>query len=258
MLAPTTKLYHRDPFLSECDGVIIDVDEHSGIACDQTVAFPEGGGQDGDRGTILVQAESGITQIPFADTRKGLGRVVFLKDFPNVQVDTPVYHVVPKELLGGLAPGMRVRMQIDVERRARLTVNHSALHLVLMGIERVRPGFSRSICGCHISTDSARLDFVADQRFSASELESIAAFVTEIVERDAPIDVFPHPDEPEAWYWRCQDVTIPCGGTHALSTGWIGPIRIKRKSTGRHVERIYVETTHPALPLELYHGAAGR
>ncbi|WP_242359982.1 hypothetical protein [Anaeromyxobacter sp. SG17] len=124
---------------------------------------------------------------------------------------------------------------------------------MLMGIERLRPGISDVICGCHIAEESARLDFAARQRFSPEEMQAISDFTSRAVEKSLPVEVFPHPDEPEAWYWRCDGVTIPCGGTHAVSTASLGPLRVKRKSMGRSVERIYVETLHPELSLERYH-----
>lgn len=252
-MTPTRKLYYEDPFLTECSAVVTHVSAQHGVACDRTVAFPEGGGQEGDHGTLVLHEGGEERSIPFTDCQKGLGRVLFLKEFPQIQVDTPVYHSVDAALLSGFGPGMRISIRIDVRRRARLTVNHSALHLVLLGLERLRPGISALICGCHITEGSARLDFAARQRFSPEELQAVAESTSRLVEQRLPIEVFPHRAEPEAWFWRSDGVTIPCGGTHAASTASIGPLRIKRKSMGRSAERIYVETLQPDLSLERYH-----
>ena len=249
----TTKLYYEDMFLSECEAVIADVSE-KGVVCDKTVAYPEGGGQEGDKGTLIIEdSENEQITIPFIDTQKGFGRVLNLEDFPTIQVDTQVYHVIESEYLKHFEVGMKIRIKIDVERRAKITVSHTGIHLVLMGIENLRPSMSKFVRGCHITTDYARLDFFTEQRFSKPEIEDIARFVNEIVDRNEPIHIFPHSEEPEAWYWKCLDTIYPCGGTHLHSTRYVGHVILKRKNMGKNLERIIAKYLNAHIPRDLYH-----
>ena len=38
----------------------------------------------------------------------------------------------------------------------------------------------------------------------------------------------------------CGDMRMPCGGAHVRSTAEIGTVRLRRKSHGRRLERLYV------------------
>lgn len=89
----TVKLYYEDFFLTKCEATVIDKSP-KGVVCDRTVAFAEGGGQEGDTGVLTVYKNGKQMDIPFTDTQKGYGRVLYLDDFPVIQVETPIYHVV--------------------------------------------------------------------------------------------------------------------------------------------------------------------
>ena len=140
-----------------------------------------------------------------------------------------------------------------MERRAKITISHTGIHLVLMGIDRIRPGMSKHVKGCHIDTIHARLDFNVEEKFSALEIEEILDFVNKVVDKDESIYIFPHSNEPEAWYWKCMDVVYPCGGTHLPSTMYVGHISLKRRSMGKKLERIIAEYPNAYLPKDLYH-----
>ena len=257
MTINTDKLYYNDMFLSECEAVVVDLNEKGviqGIVFDRTVAFPEGGGQEGDKGIIVIgDSDSNKLEIPFNDTQKGYGRELNLDDFPNIEVEAPVYHLIDKDNLKHFEIGMKIHIMIDIERRAKITVNHTGIHLVLMAIEKMRPGISKSIRGAHIGTDDARLDFSVSERFSSAQLEEATQFVNEIVDSDETIQIFHHPDEPEAWYWKCLDEIYPCGGTHLPSSKFVGHTSLKRKNIGKNLDRIIATFPDAEIPLELYH-----
>lgn len=249
----TSKLYYKDFFSSECEASVIDVSKR-GIVFDRTVAFPEGGGQEGDMGTIIIKdSKKTVPNIAFIDTQKGFGRIIELDDFPEIEVDSPIYHSVEGNNLECFENGMKVHIKIDVERRAKITVNHTGIHMVLMALEKLRPNISKSIKGAHIGIDNARLDFSTNERFTSSELEETMQLVNEIVDHNEEIEIFHHPEEPEAWYWKCMDAIYPCGGTHLSSAGHVGHINLKRKNLGKGSERIIATYPNAKLPLEAYH-----
>lgn len=237
MIKPTSKLYYENPFLKKCEATIEAI--RSGILIlDKTVAFPEGGGQEGDRGEIILPNGKSIQ---FCDTQKELGRTIFLRDFPTINVETKILHHIADEDVQHLADlklGEKVNVIINVDRRERLTISHSASHILYMAINRVRPDAVDNIIGCHIKEDSARFDFAIPDRFTADEIESIQKISNEIIEGNFPIELYQHKEEPEAWFWKCNDVIIPCGGTHLSSTGRVVDISVGRKSLGKGKERI--------------------
>lgn len=245
----TEKVYYQDQFLHSCRAIVVGKEENK-IILDRTVAFPEGGGQIGDVGTIIVKNK----EIPFFDTKKGVGRLLSLEEFPNIQVDTPVYHFVSNEDANIFSVGDEVFVKINLTHRIKTTVLHTALHLALMAAKERKPDLTRIIKGCKITTDNARIDFFAKEKFSSEDIQWISNRVNELVIEAIPIYVYPHPDEKEAWYWKCLDFTCACGGTHLTNTQQAGTLFVKRKNVGKTTERLIVTATDIKLNETEYHG----
>ncbi len=145
MSIKTEKYYYKEPYLSRIDAEIIDIIDNK-IVLDRTVAFAEGGGQEGDRGDFLVDGK----KVPFYDTKKGVGKMLYIENFPTIQVDTPIYHFVDEKELNSFEVGKRVTVKIDTVRRAKLSISHSAIHLVLMSLEKIYPDYESRIYGASI------------------------------------------------------------------------------------------------------------
>ena len=60
----TAELFRNDSYLKSCNSKIIKI-EDDGIILDQTIFYPEAGGQPGDKGKIII----GNEQINVLDTR---------------------------------------------------------------------------------------------------------------------------------------------------------------------------------------------
>lgn len=219
------------------------------IVCDQTVAFPEGGGQIGDSGFIIC-ADGEV--VPFIDTKKGVGTILHLNNRHSIQINTPVYHVLGSAA-SELIPGMRVRINIDVIHRIKTTALHSALHIALMAVIQIRSNLEQCIKGCHIDTEKARMDFFCDKKFTQEEMLSINMNAQSLIKEDIKVKRYLFQNQKEAWIWRCKDFECPCGGTHVLSTGQLGDISIRRKNIGKTTERIIVELNHLKIEEGMYH-----
>lgn len=87
----TIKKYYEDEFLSSCTSKITAIlqNEPGGIVCESTVAFAEGGGQEGDAGVII--RENG-EEIPFTYTSKFGGRRLIGGEFDGICVESDVLH----------------------------------------------------------------------------------------------------------------------------------------------------------------------
>lgn len=245
----TKKLYYSDPFLSECVAEVLDIKNGNEICLNQTVAYPEGGGQISDTGYFFVDT----TQILFGTVQKGVGRVLNVPDFPTVNVDTPVYHRVDPNYSNFFTIGQHIKMKIDLERRIWATLHHSAIHLVLMIASELRDDLYHHIKGCCITTEHARLDFSLADRFSPSEIETMNERLCLLIAESIPVSVYPYHGEDEAWFWKCKDYICPCGGTHITNTAQIGHAQMKRKSVGKGVERLTVIVDNPKLTALSYH-----
>ena len=108
----TTELFRNDSYLKSCNSKIIKI-EDDGIILDQTIFYPEAGGQPGDKGKIII----GNEQIDVLDTRC---------------VNNEIIHVL--ENISNLSVDDEIECKIDWERRFNIMQVHTTLHLSLIHI----------------------------------------------------------------------------------------------------------------------------
>ncbi|HEV2532365.1 alanine--tRNA ligase [Phenylobacterium sp.] len=138
---------------------------------DRTPFYAESGGQAGDQGDVEWANADGTT---------GRGRVT------DVQKQAGDLHVHDVKVLEGLfAPGARVRLAVDAERRATTRSNHSATHLLHAAL--------RNVLGPHVSQkgqmvdgERIRFDFSHGQPLSAGEIDRIEGEVNAVIRQNLP------------------------------------------------------------------------
>ena len=234
----TRMLFREDVYLREAAGRVTAITTEGGIVLDQTVFYPEAGGQPGDSG--ILSWDGG--RIEIATTRKGEGDDIVL---------------VPAEPAPLPPAGASVQQNLQWDRRHRLMRMHTALHLLSVVIPC-------PVSGGAIGTDKGRLDFdMAEPPADKAELEEtlnklIACHfaVTEEWITDADLDANPGlvktmSVQPPRGSGMIRLVRIgqgentadlqPCGGTHVANTDEIGPVRIgKIEKKGRQNRRVYL------------------
>jgi len=232
----TKKLYYENMYTAESNAVINSV-EGNRIILDQTIFFPEGGGQVGDTGFI--------NDYRVMDTQKKISKdtkTIYHKEFPVIQVNSDVAHVL-EETPTSLFVGQRVNLKLDWNRRYNIMRMHSAAHVVYYFTFKVMG--QMPVKGCYIKDDSSRFDFglPIGMKLEKNLIEEIEAQVNDFMSNNLDISNVPLENEPEALYWVCGDVKIPCGGTHVKNTSEIGRIVLSRKSQGKNVDRLYIAFT---------------
>jgi misacylated tRNA(Ala) deacylase len=232
---PTELLFRDDAYLRSAGARVVAADER-GVTLDRTLFYPQGGGQQGDTGT-LVRASG--ERIAIVDTRKG--------DGPDAVVH------VPAPGSPALEPGEAVTLELDWDRRYALMRLHTALHV--MSCVVVAP-----VTGGNIAPDKGRLDFdidmsLLDAQKIERETNAIIArgIATETVwitdeELDArpelvkTMSVQPPRGTGRVRLLRIPEVDLqPCGGTHVRNIAEIGAIRVLRiRSEGRRNRRVEI------------------
>lgn len=106
--------------------------------------------------------------------------------------------------------------------------------------------------GVLIRYKDGRLDFSIDFKFTPEQIANIESRCKEYIDRNIPIEIFSHPEENEALYWKCNSYIVPCGGTHCGNTRDLSGIKIKRKNIGKLSERLIVELPFNEKFLSLY------
>ena len=213
------------------------------VVLDATLFYPEGGGQEGDRGTL----DQGDASASVLDTQK-VGDVIV--HYTDAAVRT----------------GKSIEGALDWKRRKQLMDHHTAVHIV-GGAARRLLGPHVFQAGSHLSVESGRLDITHFHRLTRSELDAMEAMAntvlsevrttekSELNRKDADIvhgfDLYqggaPKGDTIRILQIADHD-TQACGGTHHDEPGQIGSIRIVRSTAVQDgVERLHIVAGEAAL-----------
>ncbi|MEP7070423.1 MAG: alanyl-tRNA editing protein [Usitatibacter sp.] len=237
----TEELFKHEPYRAQAEASVVSTDA-GGIVLDRTIFYPRGGGQAGDAGAI-VRADGSC--IAIADTVKG--------EAPGEILHVPV--AGQDQALATLAPGEKVTVAIDWERRHRHMRFHTATHLLCAIIPH-------QTNGCSITAGYARLDFDMTEPLDREHLDrEMARLVGEAHDvrtvwiTDEELDAKPElvrtmSVKPPRGVGRVRLLEIdgvdvqPCGGTHVANTREIGGIRVaKIEKKSARSRRVVIEFT---------------
>ncbi|MEE3324263.1 MAG: alanine--tRNA ligase [Methanosphaera sp.] len=248
---PQTYLaFYDDLTQREFTAKVLGVEDSNKIILDQTIYYPEGGGQPSDEGT-LTRADGTILNIEYAE-----------------KVDGVVLHHVAKEdieKLDGIV-GEEVSGAIDALRRDLLTSNHSATHLIIAS--------ARKVLGKHIwqagsqnGIEKTRIDLSHYKRITVDDLKEIEKLANEYVKQNLPVNIqwYDRTDAEVKYGFKLYQggivpgkdirvVEIPgvdveaCAGTHVQTTGDVGIIKVLRTERVQDgVERIEYAVADSAI-----------
>lgn len=248
----TTPLYYEDAYSQRFNSKVLDclpADGHGpkgathAVVLESTLFYPEGGGQEGDRGQL--QHKQAVVEV--LDTQKVGDVIVHFTD-------------------GALKSGEEVEGRLDWKRRKQLMDHHTAVHIV-GGAARRLLGPHIFQAGSHLTVESGRLDITHFHRLTRDDLDAMEDMAnavlsnvrstekTELNRRDADLvhgfDLYqggaPKGDSIRILKIADHDIQA-CGGTHHDEPGQIGSIRIVRSSAVQDgVERLHVVAGEAAL-----------
>ena len=208
----TRKLYYEDCYLRKFTARVISCTETPRgfeVVLDQTVFYPEGGGQACDLGVLGGAA--------VLDVRERDEEVIHLCGSP-------------------LEPGTTVSGAIDYDRRFDLMQQHTGEHIV-SGIIHRKWGYHN--VGFHMGADMITIDF--DGPIPPEALPEIEAEANAALWQNIPLHIwYPTPEElPTVGYrtkrplpWPVRVVEVPgfdkcaCCGVHVAATGEVGLIKL--------------------------------
>jgi len=236
-LPETEKLFYDDQGRTEFEAVVLDVferEEGYDVVLDQTMFYPEGGGQPADRGQLTV----GETTVDVVDVQERDGVVLHRTDADP-------------------GKGEFVKGQVDGDRRDRLRAHHTATHLIGHAAREVLGDHVRQ-AGAQKGTDSSRLDVRHFERITRDQVKEIERVANDLVRDDVPVrQEWPDRNEAEAEHgFDLYQGGVPpgtnirlihvgdedvqaCAGTHVERTGEIGAVKVlKTEPVQDGVERI--------------------
>lgn len=232
----TYPLFDDAPYDTTFSATALEVSD-IGVALNQTLFYPTGGGQPGDTGNLTMP--DGTTVRVVGTLRDPLRRAV-------------IWHQVEGSSIF-FSPGMPLRGTIDAARRHQHMRMHTCLHLLCSMI-------AAPVTGCSIGHEKGRLDFdlpemTLDKSVITARLNKLieAALVvrsyrTTIAKTEAALQMSRTPGAaPPTLNGEVQMIEIvgvdvqPCGGTHVRNTREIGLVfcdKIEKKSA--HNRRVSI------------------
>ena len=239
-LAKTKKMFY-DEKLKKSKAKIIKIVKPDKIILNQTIFYPEMGGQKSDRGKIN---NSEVINVEIKDDVI----IHYLKDITRFKEN------------------QEIEMEIDSERRELLKRHHTATHIINQACRRVLGEFVYQN-GAEKDVDQAHLDITYFDRLTEEQVNNIERLANKVVSDNMKINASIVPREKaESKYGMSiyQGGVVPnanirivkiddydveaCGGLHCNSTGEVGLIKItKTERIQDGVVRVVFKAYKPAL-----------
>lgn len=221
---------------------IIDNGKSVGLVFDSTCFYPEGGGQVGDIGHLIV----GDEELKILDTQKPVGDLIV--------------HYCDEDAADKLNIGNEYELRVDSNTRELSKRNHSATHLLQSALIEVLGDHIKQ-SGSRVSADSLRFDFTHPEAVKLSELKAIEELVNKKISENLSVEIkFMTKDEAvshgamalfgekygdEVRVLQMGDFSLElCGGMHVSDTKDIGVFTITNEtSLASGVRRIEAMTS---------------
>jgi alanyl-tRNA synthetase len=219
-------------------------DSPVGVVLDRTPFYGESGGQVGDVGTITGPG----FEFQVFDTKKDGELVLHIGHLKS----------------GSLKLNVKVKAQVDADRRAGIRRAHSATHLLHHALHQT-VGEKATQRGSKVENDRLRFDFAHNRALTRQELEQVEDIINTRIAEGTPIGTAVM-DLNEAkklgamalfgekYGDRVRVVTMGeysrefCGGTHLANTGQVGLCKIiSEEPVAKGVRRIEALTGKQAL-----------
>ncbi|MCX9462445.1 alanine--tRNA ligase [Vibrio cholerae] len=212
----------REMFVEGAEVSALSAGDKAIIVLDNTPFYAESGGQCGDTG--VLKTDAGIFHVE--DTQK-LGNAI-------------AHHGVLAQ--GVLATGDLVDAIVDEKRRAAISLNHSATHLLHAALRKVL-GEHVAQKGSLVRAETLRFDFSHLEAMTAAEIKEVERLVNQEVRRNHSIEtnimnideakakgamaLFGEKYDDQVRVLSMGDFSTElCGGIHASNTGDIGLFKI--------------------------------
>jgi alanyl-tRNA synthetase len=222
----TERLYYDDAMQRTLTATVtgISADRRS-ILLNQTIFYPEGGGQPGDRGTI---AGIEVTDTTSDDQGNILHHTVVPLEEPAGDRDAA---------LAGLKPGVEIAGSIDWPHRYEYMQQHTGQHVLSGALHRVLGAATISV---HQGTDVVTIE-IDKPGVSPDELQSVETEACRVIAEDLSVRAF-EVDHSELSAYTLRRPTsrtgrirlveiegydlVACGGVHLPRTGLLNVVKV--------------------------------
>lgn len=216
-IGSTILLYLSDMFLYKTSAKVVDLieteDKKVAVLLDQTIFYPQGGGQPCDKG--LIKSKDGA-----------------IFDVTEVWIKDGIVHHVGSFQKGNFQAEMNVQLEINKELRKLHSKNHTAGHLIDFGLNNLGIQLV-SGKGYHFPVGPyVEYCGTLEQEEREQLIEPLQETINKIISLNLPVAIKATQKDKNSQPMRSMLIhpypAIACGGTHVGSTGEIGKIVIRK------------------------------
>lgn len=216
----TKRLFDDNPYGYQFSANVTFVGEDY-IILDQTLFYPFSGNQDFDTGTI----EGEVVTAVYVDA----------PDEGRLDFSAPIKHFVITDKFN---VGQCIRGNINSVRREATMRLHTASHLVEFFVKK-NPEFL-SVEGSLVNSVKDRTDYLLAKNIDSQGLAELELQINNFIKQGHSV-TFEFEDGLRIWC--CDEIRMPCCGTHVLNTSEIGQVKLSRKNKGKGLNRIECSLT---------------
>lgn len=242
----TYRIYQTDCYAKECEAVVIAVSEKNGcdmIACDQSVFYPEGGGQPSDIGKVILVESGKEFAVTHASDESLLAEVWHHTDAPS----------------GTFSVGDKVALSIDWASRFRNMQRHLGEHMLSGAMHTLFGGTNK---GFHMGEGYITIDIdLGGRMLTEDELALAEKSVNDAIWANLPVTISWFDSYEESLVMpvrkkvphdgRVSVVTvgdfenpfdcIACCGTHPAHSAEVGLVAIYKCDPNKGMNRIFFD-----------------
>lgn len=204
------KYYYEDKNKKELSTKIIDIFEENNkcfIRLEDSIFYPQGGGQKGDRGYLIIDNQ-----------KYNIINSIKDEEYNSILI---MEQEIDKNYIGA-----NVECYLDWDFRYRQMRLHTSLHIYHALIEDMS----------EIKLDNPLLSTIEDgyainkydeNAFDINMLENVTKKFKELIKSDVKVTTYPDKKRANYRYWECMNYLIPCGGIHVDNLNEIDDVDIE-------------------------------
>lgn len=205
------KYYYEDKTRKELKTIITDIYEDNSkcyIKLEDSIFYPQGGGQKGDKGYIILN-----------DTRYDIVNTIKDENYDSILI---INEILDKKFIGN-----EVTCFLDWDYRYKQMRLHTALHIYHMLLHKYNINLGYPIIS-NIEGDIAYNKY-NENEIDISSIEKVNDSFYELINTDNKVITYKDSEKENYRWWECMNYKIPCGGIHVDKLSDIGNVKIETK-----------------------------
>lgn len=204
------KYYYEEKNKKELSTIIKNIiieNDKCYVELEDSIFYPQGGGQKGDRGYIVLGGKKYNIINSIKD--ENYNSILVMEDHINK---------------GNV--GERVECYLDWDFRYKQMRLHTALHIYHALIEETK---KEKLNNPILSTieDGYAINKYDENDLDIHILDEVTQRFRELIKSDIKVITYPDKEKENFRYWKCMDYIIPCGGVHVDNLNEINDVDIE-------------------------------